>query len=77
MKILSSLLLIAAIMVATVTIIALQIGLELSQSTGQVATEKTIKYYQGALHDLLHERVKEEVMSDICQWLEARMASLH
>jgi acylglycerol lipase len=42
-----------------------------------IATEKTIKHYQGALHDLLHERVKDEVISDICQWLEARMVGLH
>ena len=41
------------------------------------STEKSIKHYQGALHDLLHERVKEEVMSDICQWLEDRMMNLH
>ncbi|MBK7780166.1 MAG: hypothetical protein IPJ58_05120 [Ardenticatenia bacterium] len=39
MKVLSSLLLIAAIMVATVTIIARQSGLDLSQATGHVATE--------------------------------------
>lgn len=40
-------------------------------------SEKTIKHYQSALHDLLHERVKNEVMGDIVQWLEARMANLH
>jgi alpha-beta hydrolase superfamily lysophospholipase len=39
------------------------------------STEKTLKQYD-ALHDLLHERETPQVMADIVEWLNQRMANL-
>lgn len=39
------------------------------------STEKTLKQYD-ALHDLLHERETPQVMNDIVEWLNQRMANL-
>jgi alpha-beta hydrolase superfamily lysophospholipase len=40
------------------------------------STQKELKQYD-ALHDLLHERETPQVMSDIVDWLNQRMANLH
>ena len=37
------------------------------------STDKTIKLYEGAYHDLLNDTVKAEVMTDITNWLTARL----
>ncbi|XP_075480676.1 uncharacterized protein LOC142521351 [Primulina tabacum] len=37
------------------------------------STDKTIKLYQGFLHDLLFEPEKEEIMDDITAWLNGRL----
>ena len=39
------------------------------------AVDKTLKLYQGHVHDLLNDLGKELVMADISSWLEARVAS--
>jgi acylglycerol lipase len=39
------------------------------------ATDKTLKLYQGRYHDPLNDLGKEEVMSDILRWLDARVAT--
>jgi acylglycerol lipase len=36
------------------------------------ATDKTLKLYEGRYHDPLNDLGKEEVMSDILRWLDAR-----
>ena len=38
--------------------------------------EKTSKSYD-ALHDLLHEKETPQVISDMIDWLNQRMANLH
>ncbi len=38
------------------------------------ATDKTLKLYEGRKHDPLNDLGKEEVMSDILRWLDARAA---
>lgn len=40
------------------------------------STDKTLKSYD-ALHDLLHDACAEQVMTDIVDWLEARVAQHH
>ncbi|XP_073124098.1 uncharacterized protein [Henckelia pumila] len=37
------------------------------------STDKTIKLYDGLLHDLLFEPEKEEIMDDITAWLNSRL----
>ncbi|PTQ90144.1 alpha/beta hydrolase [Agitococcus lubricus] len=37
------------------------------------SVDKDIKTYTGALHDLLHEKVKTQVIEDIVLWLEAHV----
>lgn len=37
------------------------------------STDKTIKLYEGFLHDLLFEPEKEEIMDDIISWLNSRL----
>jgi len=39
------------------------------------ATDKTLKLYEGRYHDPLNDLGKEEVMSDILRWLDARAAA--
>ena len=34
--------------------------------------DKTLHIYDGLAHDLLHEPEKEQVMTDIVEWLSAR-----
>lgn len=38
------------------------------------ATDKTLKLYEGAYHDLLADTVKEQAMGDITTWLTAHVA---
>ncbi len=35
--------------------------------------DKTLKLYEGHVHDLLNDLGKEEVMADIKAWIEARL----
>jgi alpha-beta hydrolase superfamily lysophospholipase len=35
--------------------------------------DKTLKLYDGYYHDLLNDIGKEAVMTDICNWVEARL----
>ncbi len=35
--------------------------------------DKTLKLYDGAFHDPLHDLGKEQVLADIVQWIEARL----
>jgi len=37
------------------------------------STDKTLKLYEGHLHDLLNDLGKEEVMADIVSWIERRL----
>ena len=37
------------------------------------SNDKTLKRYEGSFHDPLNDLAKEEVMSDILQWVEARI----
>ena len=37
------------------------------------AADKTLKLYEGFVHDLLHDIGREQVMADIRDWLEARL----
>jgi alpha-beta hydrolase superfamily lysophospholipase len=37
--------------------------------------DKTLKLYEGHVHDLLNDRGKEIVMADIVAWLKARIPS--
>ena len=37
------------------------------------ATDKTLKIYDGLVHDLLHEPEGEKVMGELTAWLEARI----
>lgn len=37
------------------------------------STDKTLKFYEGAFHDLLNDTDKQVVMSDIRSWIEARL----
>jgi acylglycerol lipase len=39
------------------------------------ATEKTIKSYPGLYHEILNEPEQEQVMDDLCAWLNARASS--
>jgi acylglycerol lipase len=39
------------------------------------STEKTLKLYEGHVHDLLNDLGKETVMTDITAWIEARLPS--
>ena len=39
------------------------------------STDKTLKFYDGNFHDLLNDVGKETVMSDIANWLNARLAA--
>ena len=39
------------------------------------ATDKTLKLYEGRYHDPLNDLGKEEVLSDILRWLDARVAA--
>ncbi|WP_240544842.1 alpha/beta hydrolase [Paracoccus sp. AK26] len=38
------------------------------------STDKTLRLYEGHYHDLLADLGREEVLSDISQWIDARMA---
>lgn len=42
---------------------------------GSRAKGKSVKLYQNAYHDLLHEPEKDKVFADMLAWLEGRMAS--
>jgi esterase/lipase len=35
--------------------------------------DKTLKFYEGYYHDILHDVGKEAVMADILAWIEARV----
>ena len=37
--------------------------------------DKTLKLYEGHFHDLLNDLDKERVMSDIKQWINARVSA--
>lgn len=37
-----------------------------------MASDKTLKVYDGAFHDLLHEPERDQVLADISGWLDAR-----
>lgn len=37
------------------------------------STDKTIKLFEGLLHDLLFEPERETIMNDIIQWLNCRV----
>jgi alpha-beta hydrolase superfamily lysophospholipase len=37
------------------------------------STDKTLKLYEGHYHDLLNDIDKEIVLSDIQQWIDARI----
>jgi acylglycerol lipase len=37
------------------------------------STDKTLKLYDGHVHDLLNDLGKETVMADITAWIEARL----
>ena len=37
--------------------------------------DKTLKIYEGLVHDLVHEPEKARVFADITAWLESRMPS--
>ena len=37
------------------------------------STDKTLRLYEGHYHDLLADLGREEVLSDISQWIDARM----
>ena len=37
------------------------------------STDKTLKLYDGHVHDLLNDLGKEEVMADITSWIDARL----
>jgi hypothetical protein len=37
------------------------------------STDKTLKLYEGHFHDLLNDLGKDEVMTDILQWIDARL----
>jgi len=39
------------------------------------SSDKTLKLYEGHYHDLLNDLGKEEVLSDIAGWIEARLTS--
>ncbi|HEU4559138.1 MAG TPA: alpha/beta hydrolase [Longimicrobium sp.] len=39
------------------------------------SADKTLKLYEGHVHDLLNDYGREEVMADITGWLDARLAS--
>jgi alpha-beta hydrolase superfamily lysophospholipase len=36
--------------------------------------DKTLKLYDGAYHDLLNDTIKAQVLADIAEWIEARLA---
>jgi alpha-beta hydrolase superfamily lysophospholipase len=38
------------------------------------SSDKTLKLYDGHVHDLLNDLGKETVMSDIKSWIDARLA---
>ena len=37
------------------------------------STDKTLKLYEGHVHDLLNDFGKEEVMADITSWINAHL----
>jgi acylglycerol lipase len=37
------------------------------------STDKTLKLYEGHVHDLLNDIDKEVVLADIHQWIDARI----
>jgi len=39
------------------------------------SADKTLKLYEGHVHDLLNDFGKEEVMADVVDWIEARLAA--
>lgn len=39
------------------------------------STDKTLKLYEGHVHDLLNDVDKEVVMADIQSWIDARIAA--
>src|SRR5204863_252023 len=39
------------------------------------STDKTLKFYDGHVHDLLNDLDKQEVMADITTWTDARLAT--
>jgi acylglycerol lipase len=36
------------------------------------SADKTLKIYDGLYHDLLHEPEKQQVMTDVAAWMDAR-----
>jgi acylglycerol lipase len=44
--------------------------------TSAGSIDRTLKLYEGAYHDLLNDTDKDRVMSDITEWLDARLPSL-
>lgn len=39
------------------------------------SADKTLKIYEGLYHDLFHEPEREQVLSDVLQWIEARIGA--
>ena len=39
------------------------------------STDKTLKFYDGHVHDLLNDIDKQEVMADITTWTDARLTT--
>ena len=39
------------------------------------SADKTLKLYEGAYHDLLNDRGREQVMTDIARWIDAHLAA--
>ena len=37
------------------------------------SSDKTLKLYEGHFHDLLNDVGKEQVMSDVIRWIDARL----
>ena len=38
------------------------------------STDKTLKLYDGHVHDLLNDHGREQVMADVVAWLDARVS---
>jgi alpha-beta hydrolase superfamily lysophospholipase len=52
--------------------LASRVIFRLSSSRSDGSTDKTLKLYEGHVHDLLNDIDKEIVMADIIGWLDLR-----
>jgi alpha-beta hydrolase superfamily lysophospholipase len=41
------------------------------------SSDKTLKLYEGLYHETFNEPEKEQVMSDVAEWIEARIDAGH